>query len=45
VCLPRPEACILIYDPVCGCDGQTHGNACQAHAAGTDVAYDGECAP
>jgi len=45
VCLPRPEACILIYDPVCGCDGLTHGNACQAASAGTDVAYEGECAP
>jgi hypothetical protein len=45
VCVPRPEACIQIYDPVCGCDGVTHGNGCQAAAAGTDVAYAGECAP
>ncbi|HMI90900.1 MAG TPA: DUF6748 domain-containing protein [Polyangiales bacterium] len=45
VCLPRPEACILIYDPVCGCDGLTHGSGCQAASAGTDVAYDGECSP
>jgi hypothetical protein len=43
VCLPRPEACILIYDPVCGCDGLTHGSACQAASNGTDVAYEGEC--
>jgi hypothetical protein len=43
ICRPRPEACIEIYMPVCGCDGMTHGNACLAAAAGTDVAYEGEC--
>jgi hypothetical protein len=45
VCTLRPEACILIYDPVCGCDGVTYGNACQAAAEGIDVSYVGECAP
>lgn len=42
-CEVRPEACILIFDPVCGCDGQTYGNACLAANAGVNVASEGEC--
>ena len=43
ICRPRPAACPEVYLPVCGCDGETHGNACKAAAGGTDVAYDGPC--
>jgi len=42
-CAPKPEACIMLYDPVCGCDGKTHGNACTAASKGVNVAKKGAC--
>ena len=42
-CARRPEACIQLFDPVCGCDGLTYGNACSAASAGVSVAFAGSC--
>ncbi|GIM13425.1 hypothetical protein Vretimale_16478, partial [Volvox reticuliferus] len=35
--------CPLNYDPVCGTDNTTYGNACLASCSNQEVAYQGEC--
>jgi hypothetical protein len=43
VCVEVPRACTTIFDPVCGCDGRTYGNACQAAQARVSVESSGPC--
>jgi hypothetical protein len=43
VCVRRPELCPQIFQPVCGCDGQTYGNRCTANSARVSVEHDGAC--
>ena len=44
-CKTKPEVCTREYNPVCGCDNKTYGNACAAAAAGVSIDHKGECNP
>jgi hypothetical protein len=37
------KTCTSLFEPVCGCDGQTYTNACTAEAAGVKRFTKGEC--
>ncbi len=42
-CLEKPEVCIELYAPVCGCDGKTYSNSCFMQGAGVSLDYSGKC--
>jgi hypothetical protein len=43
-CVKQPDICPQFWNPVCGCDGNTHTNAACAAVAGTNIDYLGGCA-
>jgi Kazal-type serine protease inhibitor domain len=42
-CQPLPFVCPQICEAVCGCDGNTYDNSCEAQQALTNVAFNGFC--
>lgn len=36
-------ACLMVYDPVCGCNGNTYSNSCFAYISGVATWTEGAC--
>jgi len=42
-CTANPGFCTEQWQPVCGCDGVTYGNTCEADSVGVSVKAQGKC--
>jgi hypothetical protein len=42
-CAGKPRACPRIVQPVCGCDGKTYTNGCEAMSASVGMKATGAC--
>lgn len=42
-CRGRPEVCLNVYSPVCGCNGVDYSNACKAAAYGASISRADTC--
>lgn len=45
LCQPLPLLCTTVFAQVCGRDGVTYNNECNANGAGVDAIHDGPCIP
>lgn len=43
ICQPEPYSCGPKERPVCGCDGKTYRNPCEAAYLGVSLDYEGAC--
>ena len=43
-CKAKPDACLDVFSPVCGCDNKTYSNQCYASVAGVSIKSQEACA-